>query len=318
MLRLPKGQRATACAYFQDTFGREHGDDKLTNMWPNGGVILKLVPSLMQQIHLISQSADPQRAAKLAAFDRILTIMDELREQCPWDKKQTWESLRHLTIEETYELSEAIMGADPKEVMKEAGDLLLHLVFYARIASETQQWGITEMIDSLCEKLINRHPHIYGDVVVADEAEVKRNWEALKKKEGNESALGGVPKGLPALVKAMRIQEKARGAGFDWDMPEQVWEKVQEELAEFKEVADAGLQTKMVAEFGDVLFSLVNFARFKGINPDEALEATNRKFIFRFRHMEAQAAAAGLELAALSLPQMETWWNEAKGLEKQL
>lgn len=263
---------------------------------------------------LAANPADPSRAAKLEAFDRLLTIMDELREGCPWDRKQTWESLRHLTIEETYELGEAILDNDAQEVKKEAGDLMLHLVFYARIASEHGLWDIASMIHALCDKLVSRHPHIYGTVEVADEDEVKRNWEALKKKEGRESVLGGVPKTLPALVKAMRIQEKARGAGFDWERPEQVWEKVQEELVELGEAQASGDADAIADEFGDVLFSLVNYARFIGVNPEEALERTNRKFITRFTHLEKRAAENGQELASMSLAEMDVYWNEAKKL----
>lgn len=263
---------------------------------------------------LAANPADPARAAKLEAFDRLLTIMDELREGCPWDRKQTWESLRHLTIEETYELGEAILDNDAQEVKKEAGDLMLHLVFYARIASEQGLWDIASMIHALCDKLVSRHPHIYGTVEVADEEEVKRNWEALKKKEGRESVLGGVPKTLPALVKAMRIQEKARGAGFDWERPEQVWEKVQEELAELGQAQASGDADAIADEFGDVLFSLVNYARFIGVNPEEALERTNRKFITRFTHLERRAAENGQELASMSLAEMDVYWNEAKKL----
>lgn len=263
---------------------------------------------------LAANPADPSRAAKLEAFDRLLTIMDELRKGCPWDRKQTWESLRHLTIEETYELGEAILDNDAQEVKKEAGDLMLHLVFYARIASEQGLWDIASMIHALCDKLVSRHPHIYGTVEVADEDEVKRNWEALKKKEGRESVLGGVPKTLPALVKAMRIQEKARGAGFDWERPEQVWEKVQEELTELGQAQASGDADAWADEFGDVLFSLVNYARFIGVNPEEALERTNRKFITRFTHLEKRAAENGQELASMSLAEMDVYWNEAKKL----
>lgn len=256
---------------------------------------------------------DPSRAEKLAAFDRLLTVMDELRENCPWDKKQTMESLRHLTIEETYELSDAILSGNQLEIKKEMGDVLLHLVFYARIASEGNHWDIGTAIHALCDKLVARHPHIYGDTVVADEEEVKRNWEALKLKEGNKSVLAGVPKGLPAMVKAMRIQEKARGAGFDWEQPEQVWEKVEEELQELHdEVEQKASQDKISGEFGDVLFSLINYARFVGVNPDEALERTNLKFINRFNHLEQRANENGQKLQDMSLEQMDVYWNEAK------
>jgi XTP/dITP diphosphohydrolase len=252
---------------------------------------------------------------KLKAFERLLNIMDELREKCPWDQKQTIQSLRHLTIEETYELSDAIINNDRKEIAKELGDVLLHIVFYAKIGSETQEFDITSVINNLCEKLINRHPHIYGDVKVANEQEVKENWEKLKLKEGNSSVLGGVPKSLPALIKAMRIQEKARGVGFDWDNEQQVWEKVQEEIKEFEAEVEANNEEKMEDEFGDVLFSLINFARFKGISPEDALEKTNRKFIKRFQYLENAAKDRGLVLSDMSLAEMDVFWNEAKGLK---
>lgn len=251
---------------------------------------------------------------KLEAFARLLKIMDELREQCPWDKKQTMETLRHLTIEETYELADAILDKNMDEIKKELGDIMLHLVFYARIASESNTFDITDVLNSICDKLISRHPHIYGDVKVADEEEVKRNWEQLKLKEGKTSVLEGVPASLPSLVKAMRIQEKARGVGFDWDDKSQVWEKVNEELYEFKAEVEKGDQQKSEAEFGDLLFSLINYARFNGINPEEALERTNKKFIKRFQYLEKSAAAAGLKLSEMTLPEMDKYWNEAKTL----
>lgn len=252
---------------------------------------------------------------KLKAFERLLTIMDELREKCPWDKKQTIESLRHLTIEETYELSDAIMDKDLLNIKKELGDVLLHIVFYARIASETNDFTITDVINSLCEKLISRHPHIYGDVKVENEEQVKENWEKLKLKEGNKSVLGGVPKSLPSLIKASRIQEKARAVGFDWDKPEQVWEKVQEEIAEFKhEVEQQSSKDKIEDEFGDVLFSLINYARFNNINPEDALEKTNRKFIKRFQYLESETAKAGKQLSDMTLAEMDVYWNKAKEL----
>ncbi len=261
------------------------------------------------------------RAAKLQAFDRLLTIMDELREQCPWDKKQTIESLRHLTIEETYELSDAIMEGDLQEVKKELGDLMLHMVFYARIASETNTFDISHVLHGICEKLISRHPHIYGQVKVENEEQVKQNWELLKLKEkgGNSTVLGGVPTSLPALVKAMRIQEKARGAGFDWEEKTQVWEKVEEEMQEFKDefnVADhqAIDLEKAENEFGDLLFSLVNYARFIDLNPETALEKTNKKFIKRFNYMEAKVKEEGKKLHEMTLPEMDHYWNEAKKL----
>lgn len=258
------------------------------------------------------------RAEKLAAFDRLLTIMDELREQCPWDKKQTTESLRHLTIEETFELSDAILEGDPDEIKKELGDILLHIVFYARIGSEEGNFDITTMIDSLCEKLIRRHPHIYGDTKAEDEEAVKQNWEKIKLTEkGNKSVLGGVPKSLPALIKAMRIQEKARGVGFDWEEKSQVWEKVEEEMQEFKEefnvTDDKEIdQEKASGEFGDLLFSLINYARFIDINPEEALERTNKKFIKRFQYLEEAAKDSGKKLSEMTLAEMDVYWNEAK------
>ncbi|MFM9027681.1 MAG: nucleoside triphosphate pyrophosphohydrolase [Bacteroidota bacterium] len=249
------------------------------------------------------------------AFERLAVIMDELREKCPWDRKQTLESLRHLTIEETHELSDAILDNDLPSIRKELGDLMLHLLFYAKIAQEKGAFDIASVMHGECEKLIHRHPHIYGDVKVQDEEEVKRNWEALKLKEGNTSALGGVPKSLPAMIKAMRIQEKARGVGFDWERPEQVWEKVEEELLEFRQEADAGKDDKAAEEFGDLFFALINYARFKNINPEEALERTNRKFIRRFRFLEESAAKAGRSLREMTLEEMDVYWNEAKEKE---
>ncbi|WP_199736843.1 nucleoside triphosphate pyrophosphohydrolase [Fibrisoma montanum] len=259
----------------------------------------------------------PRRREQLLAFDRLLTIMDELREQCPWDRKQTWESLRHLTIEETYELSDAILENDAPEVRKELGDLLLHLVFYARIASETGAFDIADVLNGICEKLISRHPHIYGNTKAETEEEVKQNWEQLKLKEGNKSVLGGVPGSLPALVKAMRIQEKARGAGFDWEEKQQVWEKVEEEMQEFKaefnaEKNEAIDRQRAEGEFGDLLFSLVNYARFIDINPETALERTNKKFIRRFQYLEARAKESGRDLKDMTLAEMDVFWNEAK------
>ena len=253
------------------------------------------------------------------AFERLLTIMDTLREQCPWDQKQTMESLRHLTIEETYELSDAILDGDVQEIRKELGDIMLHLVFYARIASETQQFTITEVLNGICDKLISRHPHIYGDITVKDEAEVKRNWEQLKLKEGNKSVLGGVPSSLPALIKASRIQEKARGVGFDWEEKSQVWEKVEEEMQEFKNEFNATSTEKIdlekaEGEFGDLLFSLINYARFININPEDALEKTNKKFIKRFQYLESKAQELGKNLKKMSLEEMDVFWNEAKKL----
>lgn len=246
------------------------------------------------------------------AFERLATIMDELREKCPWDKKQTLESLRHLTIEETYELADSIVENDLPSIKKELGDILLHVLFYARIGSELKAFDITDVIHAQCEKLIFRHPHIYGDVKVNDEEDVKRNWEKLKLKEGSKSVLEGVPKSLPSMVKSMRIQEKARGVGFDWEQPEQVWLKVEEELAEFKEATESGDEEHAFSEFGDVLFSLINYARFKNINPDEALERTNKKFIRRFNYLEDAANKAGKQLSDMTLEEMDVYWNEAK------
>jgi XTP/dITP diphosphohydrolase len=249
---------------------------------------------------------------QLDAFEKLLIIMDELREKCPWDIKQTMQSLRSYTIEETYELGDAILDNDLHEIKKELGDLLLHIVFYAKIGSETNDFDITSICDSICEKLIHRHPHIYGDTTVKDADEVKQNWEKLKLKEGRKSVLEGVPKGLPALVKAIRIQEKARGVGFDWDNENQVWDKVQEELQEFKTELTAKNQSKMEDEFGDVLFSLINYARFVNINPEDALERTNKKFIKRFQYLESKATEMNKNLADMTLAEMEVFWNEAK------
>ena len=252
-----------------------------------------------------------------AAFERLLTIMDDLRLNCPWDKKQTLESLRHLTIEEVYELSDSILSNDMPEIKKELGDIMLHLVFYARIASETNDFNITDVLNSISDKLINRHPHIYGDVEVNDENDVKRNWEQIKLKEGNRSVLGGVPNSLPALVKASRIQEKARGVGFDWEEKGQVWAKVEEELQEFKNEfnveGEAAIDHERAeSEFGDLLFSLINYARFININPEDALEKTNRKFIKRFQYLEQKANEYGRKLQDMSLAEMDIFWNEAK------
>lgn len=253
---------------------------------------------------------------KLKAFERLLTIMDELREKCPWDKKQTIESLRHLTIEETYELSDAILDKNYTEIKKELGDLMLHMVFYARIASETQMFDIADVLNAICDKLIARHPHIYGDVKVSNEEEVKANWEKLKLKEGNKSVLAGVPVSLPALIKASRIQEKARGVGFDWENKHQVWEKVLEELNEFKiEANKENNQSKTEEEFGDLLFSLVNYARFIGVNPEDALEKTNKKFIKRFTYLEEESKKDGKNLSEMTLAEMDEYWNRAKNLK---
>ena len=253
-----------------------------------------------------------RRQIQLNAFNRLLDIMDELREKCPWDKKQTLESLRHLTIEETYELGDAILDNDLPEIKKELGDLLLHIVFYAKIGSETNDFDIADVANSICDKLIERHPHIYGDVIVEDEEEVKRNWEKLKLKEGRKSVLEGVPKSLPALVKASRIQDKVKGVGFDWEEPEQVWEKVEEELNELQVEVKEGNQDKMEAEFGDVLFSMINYARFLKINPEDALERTNKKFIKRFMYLEGKAVELGKDLSEMTLAEMDVFWEEAK------
>lgn len=254
---------------------------------------------------------------KLAAFERLLNIMDDLREKCPWDKKQTIESLRHLTIEETYELSDAILKKSDTELKKELGDILLHIVFYARIASETNSFNIADVMNALCDKLIFRHPHIYGDVKVENEEDVKKNWEQLKQKEkgGNTSVLSGVPNSMPALLKAYRIQEKARAVGFDWDEPEQVFEKVKEEILELdNEIKKENNTSKIEDEFGDVLFALINYARFIKVNPEDALERTNKKFIKRFNYMEEKIKAQGKELSDCTLAEMDVFWNEAKKL----
>ncbi|MBL7861104.1 MAG: nucleoside triphosphate pyrophosphohydrolase [Cyclobacteriaceae bacterium] len=262
---------------------------------------------------------DPHREAKLQAFDRLLTVMNELRENCPWDKKQTMETLRHLTIEETYELSDAILEKNYSEVKKELGDLMLHNVFYARIAAEAGLFDVADVLNSICDKLIERHPHVYGDVIATDEQTVKENWEKIKLRTGNKSVLEGVPKSLPALVKAIRIQDKARGVGFDWERKEQVWEKVEEEMREFKkefnaESNDAVDKEKAMAEFGDLLFSLVNYARFINIDPEEALERTNKKFIKRFQYLESESAKEGKKMGEMTLAEMDAYWNRAKTL----
>ena len=257
------------------------------------------------------------RTNEMLAFSRLLDIMDELREKCPWDKKQTLDSLRHLTIEETYELSDAILENNFSEIKKELGDLMLHLVFYAKIGSETNNFDIEEILNGISKKLIVRHPHIYGDVVVENEEDVKKNWEQIKLKEGNKSVLGGVPKSLPALVKAMRIQEKARGVGFDWEEKAQVWAKVEEEMQEFKEHFNAETQEtidkeKAEGEFGDLMFSLVNYARFIDINAETALERTNKKFINRFQYLESKASEMSKKLSEMTLAEMDVFWEEAK------
>lgn len=253
---------------------------------------------------------DNRREEKLKAFDKLLTMMDELRLNCPWDAKQTLESIRYLTIEETYELSDAIIENDLEEIKKEIGDIMLHLVFYSKIADEKGAFDIADVINSLYDKMYKRHPHVYGDIDANDEEQVKKNWEQIKLEEKKDKkVLEGVPKSLPSLVKAIRIQEKARGAGFDWDKKEQVWDKVQEELQEFKE---AESEEERMKEFGDVLFSMINYARFENINPEEALERTNKKFIKRFNYLEAKAKEAGKNLKDMTLEEMDVYWNEAK------
>lgn len=251
------------------------------------------------------------REEQLKAFNRLLDIMDDLREKCPWDRKQTMDSLRYLTIEEMYELSDAILEKNKKEIMKELGDLFLHLVFYAKIASETQDFDVADVLNGICEKLIYRHPHIYGDVNVADEEEVKQNWEKLKLKEGKKSVLEGVPPSLPAMVKAFRIQEKVKGVGFEFENSADTWAKVKEEISEFEKESDA---EKREQEFGDVLFSLINYARFTGINPEDALERTNKKFISRFKKIEELALEEGKNISELSLQEQDELWEKAKSL----
>lgn len=252
------------------------------------------------------------RKDQLAAFDRLLTIMDELRTQCPWDKKQTLQSLRPLTIEETYELADAILDNDLNEVKKELGDVLLHIVFYAKIGSEQGAFDIATVCHAICDKLVERHPHIYGDVTANTEEEVKQNWEKIKLKEGKDSVLEGVPKSLPALVKASRIQEKVAGVGFDWEEPHQVWEKVQEELNELNSEIQAERQDHIEKEFGDVLFSMINYARFIGVNPENALEKTNKKFINRFQFLEREAKKQGKKLEDMTLKEMDVFWEASK------
>jgi len=249
---------------------------------------------------------------KAKAFLRLVEIMDRLREECPWDKKQTIDSLRYLTIEEMYELSDAILDKNMDEIKKELGDLMLHIVFYSRIASEKKHFDITDVLNSISDKLIHRHPHVYGDVVANDVKQVKENWEKLKLKEGKKSVLEGVPKSLPAIVKAYRIQEKVRGIGFDWENKNQVWDKVQEEIEEFLREEKKNDAEKMEEEFGDVLFSLVNYSRFVNVNPEDALEKTNKKFIRRFQFMEQKIKKDGLDLSKLSFEQMNNFWDMAK------
>jgi len=261
---------------------------------------------------------DPKNPKYTDAFSRLLQIMNELREQCPWDKKQSIESIRHLTIEETFELSDAILEGDLQEVRNELGDLMLHIVFYARMAAEKDAFDMADVLNGICEKLIRRHPHIYADTKVNDEEDVKRNWEAIKLTESDKpkSVLAGVPKSLPALIKAQRIQEKARGVGFDWENKEQVWEKVQEEMQEFEQALAQKNAQEMEAELGDWLFSIINYARFLNINPETALEKTNLKFINRFKYIEQKAQETGKALSELNLAQMDIFWNEAKEFYK--
>lgn len=254
------------------------------------------------------------KTPQLKAFERLLIIMDELRTNCPWDKKQTMESLRHLTIEEVYELGDAILDNDLDEVKKELGDVLLHIVFYSKIGSETKAFDIADVCHGISDKLVERHPHIYGDVKVKDEEEVKRNWEQIKLNEGKKSVLEGVPNGLPALVKANRIQDKAAGVGFDWEKPQQVWEKVEEELRELQKEVQLNHTDKIESELGDVLFSLVNYARFLNINPENALERTNKKFIKRFQYLEAKAKENNKLLRDMTLAEMDVFWEEAKNI----
>lgn len=252
------------------------------------------------------------KETKLKAFSRLLNIMDDLREQCPWDKKQTFESLRHLTIEETYELGDAILKNDLLEIKKELGDLLLHIIFYAKLGSEENAFDIADVANEICEKLIHRHPHIYGSISVEDENEVKKNWEKMKLKEGKKSVLEGVPNTLPALVKSQRVQEKAAGVGFDWDNKKQVWDKFKEELKELDQALDSKKEDAIEDEFGDVLFSLINYARFIKVNPETALERTNKKFIKRFQYIESMAKKSNRSIENLTLVEMESYWKQAK------
>ena len=251
---------------------------------------------------------------KLKSFERLLTIMDKLRAECPWDKKQTLESLRYLTIEETYELADAILEKDMDEIKGELGDLMLHMVFYSKIASETNDFDVADVLNTVCDKLVERHPHIYGDVIADTEEAVKENWEKIKLKSGKKSVLQGVPKSLPAMVKATRIQEKARGVGFDWDNKEQVFEKVKEEFSELHEEVEKNDEAAIEDEFGDVLFSMINYARFVGVDPEMALERTNKKFIKRFQYLEAESKKDGKEMGKMTLSEMDEYWNKAKKL----
>ena len=251
---------------------------------------------------------------KLKSFERLLAIMDKLRAECPWDKKQTLESLRYLTIEETYELADAILEKDMGEIKGELGDLMLHMVFYSKIASETNHFDVADVLNTVCDKLVERHPHIYGDVIANTEEAVKENWEKIKLKKGKISVLQGVPKSLPAMVKSTRIQEKARGVGFDWDNKEQVFEKVKEEFSELHEEVDKNHISAIEDEFGDVLFSMINYARFIGVDPEMALERTNKKFIRRFQYLEAESKKDGKEMGEMTLDEMDEYWNKAKKL----
>lgn len=258
----------------------------------------------MQAVNSIQQ--------KLKAFERLLTIMDELRAKCPWDKKQSFESLSYLTIEETYELTDAILEKDLEEIKGEIGDLMLHMVFYSKLGSEAKAFDVADVLNTVCDKLVERHPHIYGDVIAETEEEVKANWEQIKIKKNNQSVLAGVPKSLPSMVKATRIQEKARGVGFDWDNKDQVFEKVQEEFKELHEEIEKNNQEKIEDEFGDVLFSMINYARFIGVDPESALERTNKKFIKRFQYLEEGAKAEGKAISSMSLTEMNAYWEAAK------
>lgn len=255
------------------------------------------------------------RTQQLEAFNRLLDIMDDLREKCPWDKKQTFQSLSHLTIEEVYELTDAIQNNDLNEIRKELGDVIMHIVFYSKIGSETNTFDIGDVLNGISDKLVERHPHIYGDTEATTEEEVLKNWELIKLEKGNRSVLEGVPKGLPAVVKAYRIQDKVKGVGFDWENADDVWAKVEEELLEFQEEVQANDQDKMEKEFGDVLFSLINYARFKGINPEDALAKTNKKFIRRFQIMEQLLEKEGLDIGTLTLETMDIYWEKAKKME---
>ena len=281
----------------------------------NGGRIKASKQNITELISFINYQSSIMntRQEKMEAFGRLLDIMDDLREKCPWDQKQTFETLRHLTLEETYELSDALLNEDLQEIKKELGDVLLHLVFYAKIGSEKKSFDIADVINSLNEKLIFRHPHIYGDTVAEDEETVKQNWEKLKLKEGNKSVLSGVPKSLPPIIKAYRIQDKVKGIGFEFDSADEAWEKVREELQEFHQETD---RDKKEIELGDVFFSLINYARISGLNADTALEKTNAKFISRFQKMEEIAINKNFVLADLNLIEMDKLWEEAKLSEK--